>query len=100
MLRDTLVSDFRGVEFRPIEFNMDGLARSTNIPGALSYAIDGVPSSVVAGAPICMDNSDHPANKRVALARARETHIHAFGLDLDLVGKDNNGHFAPFNWAS
>jgi len=24
----------------------------------------------------------------------------AFGLDLDLVGKSNNGHFAPFNWSN
>jgi hypothetical protein len=26
--------------------------------------------------------------------------MHGFGLDLDLVGKDNNGHFAPFSWAA
>jgi hypothetical protein len=26
--------------------------------------------------------------------------MHGFGLDLDLVGKGNNGHFAPFNWAA
>jgi hypothetical protein len=26
--------------------------------------------------------------------------VHGFGLDLDLVGKGNNGHFAPFSWAA
>jgi len=26
--------------------------------------------------------------------------VHGFGLGLDLVGKGNNGHFAPFSWAS
>jgi hypothetical protein len=98
-IRDTLVSDFRGVEFHPIEFNMDGLSRSTNIPGVLSYAIDGVPSKVAADSPLYMDNTEFPGNRRVALAQARETHFHAFGLDLDLVGKGNNGHFAPFNWS-
>jgi hypothetical protein len=34
------------------------------------------------------------------LARARELHVHGFGLDLHLVGKGNNGHFAPFSWAN
>jgi len=37
---------------------------------------------------------------RLALARSKETHIHAFGLDLDMTGKGNNGHFAPFDWAA
>lgn len=98
-IRNTLVSDFRGVEFHPIEFVMDGLARSANIPGVLSYAIDGVPSKVVEGEPIFIDNTEFPGNKRVALAQSRETHLHGFGLAVDLVGRGNNGHFAPFDWS-
>jgi hypothetical protein len=47
-----------------------------------------------------LDNTAHPANRRLALARSRETHLHGFGLDLDIVGKGNNGHFAPFSWAA
>jgi len=27
-------------------------------------------------------------------------HMHGFGLELDLVGKGNNGHFAPYSWTS
>ncbi len=42
----------------------------------------------------------HPAARRLALARAREMRVHGFGLDLDLVAKGNNGHFAPFAWAA
>jgi hypothetical protein len=26
--------------------------------------------------------------------------VHAFGLDLDLAGRGNNGHFAPFSWTN
>jgi hypothetical protein len=100
MIHDTLVGDFRGVEYKPIEFAMQGLSRSTSIPDTLSFAIDGFPSTVVEDSPLCIDNTEHPANTRVALAQARETHIHAFGLDVDLVGQGNNGHFAPFSWAA
>jgi hypothetical protein len=99
-IRDNLVSDFRGVEFRPIEFNMDGLKRSTVIPNIASFEIEGVAPRNRPGEPLYIDNTAHPANRRLALARSKETHIHGFGLDLDFVGKGNNGHFAPFAWAA
>ncbi|MGH7156247.1 MAG: hypothetical protein ACREF3_20165, partial [Acetobacteraceae bacterium] len=50
--------------------------------------------------PLYIDNTAHPAARRLALARASQAHFHGFGLDLDLVGKGNNGHFAPFAWAA
>jgi hypothetical protein len=100
MIRDNLVSDFRGVEVRPIEFNMDGLKRSVSIPDVLNFAVEGVESRLGNGEPIVIDNAGHPANSRLALARSLETHIHCFGLDMDLAGAGNNGHFAPFSWAA
>ena len=99
-IRENLVSDFRGVAFRPIEFNLDGLKRSTAIPGVLSFEIEGVASRNRSGEPFYIDNTGHPAGRRLALARAKELHMHGFGLDLDVVGKGNNGHFAPFSWAA
>ena len=99
VIRETLVSDFRGVAFEPIAFNMAGLSRSTSIAEMISFAIEGVPSTVKAGSPLYVDNTEHPANPRVALAQASELHVHGFGLELDLVGVGNNGHFAPFSWA-
>jgi len=99
-IRENLVSDFRGVEFKPIEFNLNGLQRSTSIPDILSFEIEGVASRNRSGEPFYIDNTAHPANCRLALARAREMHMHGFGLDLDLVGKGNNGHFAPYSWTS
>lgn len=100
MIRDNLVSDFRGVQFKAIEFIQDGLNRAVNIPGVLSYEIEGVPSRNGKGEPFYLDNTAHPANSRLALARSKQTHIHGFGLDLDMVGKGNNGHFAPFSWSA
>ena len=99
-IRENLVGDFRGVEFKPIEFNLDGLKRSTVIPDLVSFEIEGVTPRNRTGEPLYIDNTSHPANRRLALARSKETHIHGFGIDLDFVGKGNNGHFAPFAWAA
>ena len=99
-IRENLVSDFRGIAYKPIEFDLDGLKRSTVIPDVLSFEIEGVASRNRSGEPFYLDNTAHPAGRRLALARAKEMHMHGFGLDLDLVGEGNNGHFAPFSWAA
>ena len=99
-IREHLVSEFRGVAFKPIEFSLDGLKRSTVIPDVLSFEIEGVTPRNRPDQPMYLDNTAHPANRRLALARSKETHLHGFGLDLDIVGKGNNGHFAPFAWAA
>jgi hypothetical protein len=100
IIRENLVSDFRGVQFETIEFKLDGLRRAVAIPGILAFEIEGVASRNRSGEPFYLDNTAHPAGRRLALARSKETHLHGFGLDLDVVGKGNNGHFAPFSWAA
>jgi hypothetical protein len=52
----------------------------------------------VSGEPMCVDNSGHPANNRLGLAKARRSHLHALGLDWDDVSGGNNAHLAPFDW--
>ena len=99
-IRENLVSDFRGVEFKPIEFNLDGLKRSVAIPDILAFEIEAVTPRRRSNEPLYLDNTSHPANRRLALARSKETHVHGFGLDMDIVGRGNNGHFAPFAWAA
>ena len=100
MIRDHLVSDFRGVEYKSIEFVEDGLKRTVDIPGVLSYDIEGVASRNGSGKPYYIDNTGHPANTRLALARSGHTRLEGFGLDLDMAGQGNNGHFAPFSWSA
>ncbi len=97
IIRENLVSDFRDVEFKPIEFHVDALKRSATIPNILAFEIEGVASRNRSGEPLYLGN---PANRRLALARSKETHVHGFGLDMGLVGKGNNGHYAPFSWAA
>ena len=69
-IRENLVSDFRGVAYKPIEFDLDGLKRSTVIPDVLSFEIEGVASRNRSGEPFYIDNTAHPAGRRLALARA------------------------------
>jgi len=100
LIRNNLVSDFRGVEYKPIEFEMTGLTRRAAAPGVFAFEIDGVVSRRGGGEPFFIDNTGHPANPRLALAQAKEMHVHGFGLNLDLAGRGNNGHFAPFSWSA
>src|ERR1700724_1975568 len=78
-IRENLVSDFRGVELKPIEFPLDGLKRSTVFSDVLSFEIEGVASRNRSGEPFYIDNTAHPANGRLALARSKQTHVHGFG---------------------
>ena len=98
-IRENLVSDYRGVEYRPIEFIMDGLKRATEIPEVFGFEIEGVASRNQSGDPYYIDNTGHPANKRLALATSKFLKVFGFGLNLNIQGENNNGHYAPFNWS-
>jgi hypothetical protein len=100
LIRQNLVSDFRGIEFKPIDFTIDGWTRRLAIPDIISFEIAGVLSRNRSGEPLYLDNTGHPANRRLALARSNETRLTGFGLALDLAGRGNNGHFAPFSWSA
>lgn len=99
-IRQNLVGDFRGVEFKPIEFAAEGHKRRAAIPDVAAFEIEGVLSRNRSGEPLYIDNTGHPANRRLALARSASTRVTDFGLDLDLAGKGNNGHFASFAWSA
>ena len=87
-----------GAEAKPIHFEKNGLSCSVSIPGMLDQAVEGVASAVKQGEPLYIDNTVHPANARLALAKAKRSHLHAFGIDWDDATGRNNGHFAPFSW--
>jgi hypothetical protein len=95
-----LLGNFLGVEVRAIHFQKNGLSRSVSIPGLLEQSCEGMPSVVEAGSPLYIDNTLHPANAKLALARATASHLHAFGINWDDTSGQNNGHFAPFDWRS
>jgi hypothetical protein len=100
MIRSALVKDFRGIEYRRLDIALEGTKRKAASPGVFEFEIEGVLSRNKSGDALYIDNTAHPAGKRLALARAKEFHLHGFGLDLDIAGIGNNGHFAPFSWAA
>jgi hypothetical protein len=93
-----LITNFLGVERRPITFEKSGMRRSSSIAGRLEQTIEGVPGAANPGEPIYVDNAPHPANSRLALAKATRSSVHAFGIDWEDMSGTNNGHFAPFTW--
>jgi len=94
-----LVTKFAGVESRPIRIERGDMRRSVSIPGMLDISVDGIPGASP-GEPIYLDNVGHPAESRLALAKASRGHLHAFGIDWDDTSGKVNGHFAPFAWSS
>jgi hypothetical protein len=95
-----LVAGMLGVEKRPISFDVNGLERTVRAGDLIDQSISGVPSVPDPTEPVCIDNTLHPANARLALAKATRSHFHAFGVDWDDASGTRNGHFAPFSWAA
>ena len=96
-----VIGNFLGVESRPIQIQKNGLRRSVSIPKLLEQSCEGVASAADPAEPLYIDNTMHPASRRLASsAKATASHLHAFGLDWDDDSGGNNGHFAPFNWRS
>ncbi len=94
-----LVSRVAGIERRPIVFQKDGLTASVKAGELVDQSCEGVPGPARPGEPIYLDNTGHPANSRVALAKAGHSKFHAFGIDWEDASGTRNGHFAPFAWA-
>jgi hypothetical protein len=93
-----LLAEFRGVERHPITFVKDGKNVSVRIDGVLDQSIVGVDSVTAAGECVAIDNTFHPANKRLNLATAVRNMISAFGIEWKGEPDRTNGHFASFDW--
>jgi len=95
-----LVGRVAGVEKRPIRFDAVGMQRVVTAGELIDQACEGVPGPARPGEPIYLDNTCHPVNSRLALAKASRSSFHAFGIDWDDSTGTRNGHFAPFAWAA
>jgi hypothetical protein len=96
-----LIGKFLGVESAPISFNRNGISWSVKASSSVDMAAAGamgINPSVTET--LYLENTGHPAADRFALARASESHVHAFGLRWDDVSGTNNGQYAPFFWRS
>lgn len=94
-----LVGRMAGVEKRPISFEVTGLSYAVKAGELIDQACEGVPGPARAGEPIYLDNTGHPVNSKLGLAKATRSVFHAFGIDWEDSSGKRNGHFAPFAWA-
>lgn len=93
-----LVGRVAGVEKRPISFAMNGLTRESKAGELVDQACEGVPGARSDEA-IALQNTTHPVNERISLAKATRSRLHVFGIDWDDDSGTRNGHFAPFAWS-
>lgn len=95
-----LVGKVAGIEKRPIQFTQQGLNYSLKAGELVDQACEGLESAVTPGEAIGIDNTAHPVNTRLSLAKATRSKFHAFGIDWEDTSGTRNGHFAPFAWAA
>ncbi|HEX6013946.1 MAG TPA: DUF1326 domain-containing protein [Geminicoccaceae bacterium] len=95
-----LIGAFAGVERRPIRFEAAGMRYAVTAGELVDQACEGVASPAAPGQPIVLDNAFHPANTRLALAKATRSRFDAFGIGWSDTSGTRNGHFAPFRWTA
>ena len=94
-----LVGKVAGVEKRPISFKSDGMKIEVKAGELIDQALEGVAGPVQPGAPIFLENTGHPVNSKLALAKATRSRFDAFGARWSDSSGTRNGHFAPFAWS-
>jgi len=94
-----LVGRIAGVEKRPISFEADGLKFAVKAGELIDQACEGIAGAARPGEPLYVDNTAHPVNARLGLAKATRSVFDAFGMKWKDTSGTRNGHFAPFSWA-
>jgi len=95
-----LVGRLVGVESAAITFDREGASWSVNAVPFVDMAAVGAKGLNPDAEPLHVKNTGHPAADRFALAHPSKSHIHALGMDWDVVNGRNNGQYAPFSWRS
>ena len=91
----SLTTDFRGIQYVPIDFKIDGRTRSVSIPGIIDFNVEGVTKPGQDDALLLM-NAGHPVNRDLYIAKATRATYTDNGMVWDNTGK--NGHYATFDW--
>ena len=94
-----LVGSVAGVERRPIEFGIDELKRTVRAGDLLDQACEGIASGSVPGQALAVENTVHPVNPKLFLAKATRSLFNVFGIKWDDSTGTRNAHFTRFAWA-
>ena len=79
-----------------ISFEIDGLKRSSTIPGIMELSVEGIPGRNRDEA-LCLDNAAHGMGRRLALATGGSGSTYT-DHDWDWDNSGANGHFTAFRW--
>lgn len=93
-----LVGKIAGIEKSPIRFEAEGMKYSVKAGDLIDQACEGVAGAVRTTEPLVIDNTGHPVNTRLALAKATRSVFNVFGVKWKDTSGNRNGHFAPFAW--
>ena len=94
-----LVGRVAGLERRPISFEMNGMKFAVKAGDMIDQACEGVAGGPRPNEPLYLDNTVHPVNTRLGLAKATRSIFNAFGITWKDTSGTRNGHFAPFAWS-
>jgi hypothetical protein len=94
-----LVGEMAGVEKCAISITGDGMNFAARAGDLVDQEIAGMPSMADETVPLALDNTGHPANARLALAKATRSIFNVFGISWNDSTGSRNGHFAPFAWS-
>jgi len=94
-----LVGKLAGVERQPVRFQTDGMKHSVSAGKLVDQVCEGVAGAARANEPMFIENTGHPVNDRLALAKARRSRFNLFGVKWDDSSGTRNGHYAPFSWS-
>jgi len=94
-----LVGKVAGVERQPVRFEIDGLKRSVTAGTLVDQVCEGVAGAARGNEPMFIENTGHPVNDRLALAKATRSRFNVFGAKWDDSSGTRNGHFASFSWS-
>ncbi len=87
---------WRASKKRAITIEGEGLTFSLKAGELVNLSVEGLPGANEDGEPIYLEHVPHPANSRLALAKATNSEFHAFGIDWDDSTGLRNGHFQNF----
>ena len=94
-----LVGKLAGVERQPVRFQTDGMKHSVSAGKLVDQVCEGVAGAARANEPMFIENTGHPVNDKLALAKATRSRFDLFGAKWNDTSGTRNGHFAPFAWS-
>ena len=91
-----LTADFKGTAFCPITYESNGRTKRVVIPEVMDFAVEGI-SAGRNREVMRLENTGHPVNSSLALARGTASTYTDHGMTWDNTGK--NGHYSRFEWS-